>query len=259
MKKIVQYKLLAAFAIVAIFAACNKDVEYIAEPVSVSEDMAYIKVLHVAPNFTALTTLSDKVSVFYTAANGGYTKINGTTLAYDNMFPTANNTYSAIRSGLVPIRFSLGGVVLADSINFLSTSLTLRANKKYSYFMTDNVTSSAMFFEDDVPVLGQDQISFRFVHAILNDTAGKNVDLYSVKNAGNIYENVGATAATGFEKKPYYTNDTLIVRRSGTNFELARINGLSTVPGRSYSLVYRGNGKVTTSTAKPRGLVVYGH
>ena len=110
-----------------------------------------------------------------------------------------------------------------------------------------------------MPVLGQYQIGLRFVHAILNDTAGKTVDLYSVKNAANIYENVGATAATGFEKKPQYSNDTLIVRRAGTNFELARINGLSTLPGRSYSLVYRGNGKVTTSTAKPRGLVVYGH
>ena len=259
MKKIAQYKFLAAFALVALLAACNKDVEFVAEPVMVKEDMAYLKVIHVAPNFTTLTTLADKVSVFYTAENGMYTKINGTTLAYDNMFPTVTTAYVAINSGLIPIRFSIGGVVLADSINFYKTSLTILPGKKYSYFMTDNVTSSAMFFEDDVPVLGQDQISFRFVHTILNDTAGKNVDLYSVKNAGNIYENVGATAATGFEKKPYYTNDTLIVRRAGTSFELARINGLATVPGRSYSLVYRGNGKVTTSTAKPRGLVVYGH
>jgi hypothetical protein len=259
MKKIVQYKFLAAFALVALLAACNKNVEYLAEPVKVNEDMAYLKVIHVAPNFTTLTTLTDKVSVFYTAKNGMYTKINGTTLAYDNMFPTTTTAYAAIISGLVPVRFSIGGVVLADSINFYKTSLTLRPGKKYSYFITDNVTSSAMFFEDDVPVLGQDQIGLRFVHTILNDTAGKTVDLYSVKNAANIYENVGATAATGFEKKPQYSNDTLIVRRAGTNFELARINGLTTIPGRSYSLVYRGNGKVTTSTAKPRGLVVYGH
>lgn len=259
MKKIVQYKFLAAFAIVALLAACNKDVEYLAEPVMVKEGMSYLKVIHVAPNFTTLTTLADKISVFYTAENGMYTKINGTTLAYDNMFPTNVNAYVAINAGLIPIRFSLGGVVLADSINFYKTSLTLLQGKKYSYFITDNVTSSAMFFEDDVPVLGQDQLGFRFVHTILNDTAGKNVDVYSVKNAANIYENVGATMATGFEKKPYYTNDTIIVRRAGTSFELARINGLATVPGRSYSLVYRGNGKVTTSTAKPRGLVVYGH
>ena len=42
MKKIVQYKFLAAFALVALLAACNKNVEYLAEPVKVKEDMAYI-------------------------------------------------------------------------------------------------------------------------------------------------------------------------------------------------------------------------
>lgn len=259
MKKIVQNKFIAACLAIAVFAACNKDVEYLAAPLTVSEEMSYVKVIHVAPNFTTLTTLADKVNVLYTTANGMYEKINGTTLAYDNMFPTATNTYVAINSGLIPVRFSIGGVVLADSINFYKTSLTLRPGKKYSYFMTDNVTSSAMFFEDDVPVLTQDQLGIRFVHAILNDTAGKTVDLYSVKNAANLYENVSPTMATGFAQKPFFTNDTLIVRRSGSNFELARINGLTTVRGRSYTVVYRGNGGVTTSTAKPRGLVTYGH
>ena len=40
---------------------------------------------------------------------------------------------------------------------------------------------------------------------------------------------------------------------------LATFNGVTFTPGRNYTLVYKGNGAVTTSTAKPRSLFIYGH
>lgn len=259
MRKILQHKFLTAAVLLVFLSACSKKVEYIAEPNS-ADGKAYIKLLHVAPNFTTLTGLTDKVSVFYTAPTGMYTKITGTTLAYDSYFPTTTNTYVALDPGTHTLRFSIGGVVLADSINFYNTQVQLEAGKKYSYFLTDNIKSNAMFLADNVPAVDTNSIALRFVHAILNDTAGKAVDVYSKRNNAVIFSSRNAATSSDFATFAYTSvSDTLVVRRAGTSFALATLNGFSSTKGRSYSIVYKGNGAVTTTTAKPRSLAVYGH
>jgi hypothetical protein len=117
-----------------------------------------------------------------------------------------------------------------------------------------------MFLQDDLLALGTTQIGMRFVHAIWNDTAAKNVDIFSVRNNATIFSGRSAGSASTFTPLNYFTtSDTLIVRRAGTTFALATLNSATFTPGRNYTLVYKGNGAVTTSTARPRSLFIYGH
>ena len=96
--------------------------------------------------------------------------------------------------------------------------------------------------------------------SVETNTAAKNIDIFSRRNNATIFSTRSAGSATTFIPLNYFTtSDTLIVRRAGTTFALATFNGATFTPGRNYTLVYKGNGAVTTSTAKPRSLLIYGH
>jgi hypothetical protein len=260
MKQILKYKLLAALTVVVLLAACNKDTTYLANPV-VNNNNAFVKIVHAAPNFsTAWGGIADAVNVFYTADNGMFTKINGTTLAYDKYYPTTTNPYFQIAPATQSLRFSVGGVLLADSINFYSTKVRVEAGNHYTYIITDSLKNGGMFLFDVMPTLDTKTYGLRLVHAITNDTAGKTIDVFSSRVQANIFSASAATTASGFISLPTSTlNDTLIIRRAGTTFELARVNGFGGVAGRSYTMIYRGNGAVAPSvtTGKPRGAIIY--
>jgi hypothetical protein len=185
-------------------------------------------------------------------------------LAYERYFPTTTNVYAAVTAGLKTIKFSLAAVSQKDSLELFLKQVQADAGKYYSFIITDSIKSAslskAMFLQDDILTLGSSQIGMRFVHAIWNDTAAKNVDIFSVRNNATIFSGRSAGSASTFTPLNYFTtNDTLIVRRAGTTFALASLNGVGFTPGRNYTLVYKGNGAVTTATAKPRSLLVYGH
>ena len=89
-----------------------------------------------------------------------------------------------------------------------------------------------MFLQDDLLSLGSTQIGMRFVHAIWNDTAAKNVDIFSVRNNATIFSGRSAGSASTFTPLNYFTtSDTLIVRRAGTTFALATLNSATFTPG----------------------------
>jgi hypothetical protein len=151
-----------------------------------------------------------------------------------------------------------------DSLELFLKQVQADAGKYYSFIITDSIKSAslskAMFLQDDLLTLGSTQIGMRFVHAIWNDTAAKNVDIFSVRNNATIFSGRSAGSASTFAPLNYFTtSDTLIVRRAGTSFALATLNSVAFTPGRNYTLVYKGNGAVTTTTAKPRSLLIYGH
>jgi hypothetical protein len=264
MKKSLQHIFFGSLVLVIGLVACNKDITYVAEPVS-SSSSAYIKFLHLSPSLATITGQADNVTLLnLDLKSNTYSKITGTPLAYERYFPTTTNAYAAITAGQQTIKFSLAAVSQKDSLELFLKKVQVDAGKYYSFIITDSVKSEslskAMFLQDDILTLGSSQIGMRFVHAIWNDTAAKNVDIFSVRNNATIFSGRSAGSASTFTPLNYFTtNDTLIVRRAGTTFALASLNGVGFTPGRNYTLVYKGNGAVTTATAKPRSLLVYGH
>jgi hypothetical protein len=264
MKKSLQHIFFGSLVLVIGLVACNKDITYVAEPVTSSSD-AYIKFLHLSPSLATITGQADNVTLLnLDLKSNTYSKITGTPLAYERYFPTTTNSYAAMTAGLNTIKFSLAAVNQKDSLELFLKKVQADAGKYYSFIITDSVKSEslskAMFLQDDILTLGSSQIGMRFVHAIWNDTAAKNVDIFSVRNNATIFSTRSAGSASTFTPLNYFTtNDTLIVRRAGTTFALASLNGVGFTPGRNYTLVYKGNGAVTTATAKPRSLFVYGH
>ena len=264
MKKSLQHIFFGTMILLVGLVACNKDISYVAEPVS-SNANAYIKFLHLAPSLATITGQADNITLLnLDLQTNTYNKLTGTPLAYEKYFPTTTNVYAAVPAGPQTIKFSLAAVIQKDSIELFTKKVQADAGKYYSFILTDSVksetNSKAMFLQDDLLTLGATQIGMRFVHAIWNDTAGKNVDIFSVRNNANIFSTRSAGTASTFTPLNYFTtSDTLIVRRAGTNFALATLNGATFTPGRNYTLVYKGNGAVTTSTLKPRSLFIYGH
>lgn len=264
MKKSLQHILLGSMVIILGLVACNKETTYLADPV-IANTNAFVKFLHVSPSLATITAQADNITVLrYDWKSMTYDKLTGTPLAYEKYFPTTTNAYTSMTSGPQTFKFSLAAINQKDSVELFLKTVQADAGKYYSFIITDSVKSSSisksMFLLDEVLALGSTQIGMRFVHAIWNDTAAKTVDLFSIRNNATIFAAKGAGSASAFIPLNYNTtSDTLIVRRAGTTFELARLNGVGFTPGRNYTLVYKGNGAVTLSTGKPRSLLIYGH
>jgi hypothetical protein len=128
--------------------------------------------------------------------------------------------------------------------------------------MTDSVLtateSKQIFLQDNFVLSDTTHFTIRLAHTILNDTIGKNIDVYSMRLGANMFSNVSPGTVTPFVSEPYnFISDTLIVRRAGSPFELARLSTVA-VPiarQRAYTLVYKGT-PVSTGT-KPRSLVFF--
>jgi hypothetical protein len=264
MKKSLQHILLGAFMLVIGLVACSKETEYLAEPVSTSTN-AFVKIVHEAPNLATITGQTDNITVSrFNWSTMIYDKLTGTPITYDKTFPTTTNVYLSMPSGPQTFKFSLAAVSQKDSAELFLKSFQTDPGKYYSFIVTDSVKASsaskAIFLQDDILPLDVSQIGLRFVHAIWNDTAASTVDIFSARNNRVIFSAKGAGSASTFTAFNYFTtSDTLIVRRAGTTNELARLNTFVPTPGRNYTVVYKGNGTVTSSTGKPRSLMVYGH
>lgn len=264
MKKSLQHILLGACMLVIGLVACNKDTEYLAQPV-ITGTNSFVKFVHEAPNLATITGQTDNITVSrFNWTTLIYDKLTGTPITYDKTFPTTTNVYLSMPSGPQTFKFSLAAVSQKDSAELFLKSFQTDPGKYYSVIMTDSVkaatASKAIFLQDDILPLDVSQIGLRFVHAIWNDTAASTVDIFSARNNRVIFSAKGAGSASTFSAFNYFTtSDTLIVRRAGTTNELARLNTFVPTPGRNYTVVYKGNGTVTSSTGKPRSLMVYGH
>lgn len=219
---------------------------------------AFIKIVHYAPAFRLATNNADSINLFL---NGK--KINGAFLTFGSMFPSISNLYAAVPSGMNSIKISTNGVLTPDSIGVVTLSKVLEAGKYYTLIMTDSIlnanSSKQIFTQDNFMISDTNTFTMRFVHAILNDSTGKNVDIYSTRRANNIFVNVSPGTVTDFTPILYnFVTDTLIVRRAGGTFELARLT-TATNPlarQRAYTLVYKGTPSTTTAP-KGRALITF--
>jgi hypothetical protein len=249
-----------AFAIGLIWS-CNKKVDLVA-PVSGVDGLAFLRVMHVSPNFRAIQNKPDSFNVYV-----GTNKVNGALFTYNSAFPAAtmnNNTYAGVPSGSQQIRFSLQGVNNIDSLTTISLQKDLEAGKYYTLFITDSLKNQqdpTKIWVNDINFLPTDttQYRIRFAHMILNDTAGKKVDVYSYRQAANIFSNISPGTVTDYLSIPatLFKLDTISIRRAGTSFELARSNNGSPYGKvRLYTILFKGNPGSTTGT-KARSAIVY--
>ena len=241
------------------FLSCEKDKSVVATYQPTGSN-AFLRVMHVSPNFRAVQHYADSFNV-YVGAN----KVNGTLFTYNSAFPAAAinvNTYASVPAGNQQIRLSLPGKSVTDSFTILTLSKTLESGKYYTFFITDSLTAQqnpTKIWAEDANFLSDDtmQYKIRFAHAILNDTAGKNVDVYSYRKGGNIFSNISPGTVTDFISLPAPTVlDTISIRRPGTGFELAKLTNVSIVKGRSYTILYKGSPGTTGSNVRARSVVV---
>jgi hypothetical protein len=226
---------------------------------------SYVRLVHAAPNFRAVLsnpsatpplTVKDSFNVY-----AGSAKLNNTIMTYGSIFPSTN-LYIGLPATNQVFRFVNPGVLNVDSLTVHSFVKSLDKGQRYSLIITDSIKSAnenmQMFIRDNFVQPVPSQFGIRFVHAVVNDTAGKTVDLYSAKLKGNMFTNVKIGSATSFQ---YYnvtgmTTDTLIVRRNGvTTWELARIpvtgGAAQTYSNqRVYTYVYRGDTRATGTKGK---------
>ena len=234
-----------------------------------TDGTALLKIINASPNFRSIYNAPDSFNVF---VNG--TKVTGFTpggsgnyiLTYGAQFPTVSSGYGyiSVPPGTDDIKLTLGGVINADSIPVATFTKTLLPNASYSFIITDSIKSprdsSQIFVQDVFTQPNPGFYNLRIIHAVLNDTAGKLIDIWSTRTNRNLAINLKPGAVTAFAQLPYnqLLTDTFYVRRSGTAINLAFLNSASFSNGRTYTLLYRGDGNLSTGT-KAKGLVTYVH
>ena len=254
MKKIISILILVCT--LGLLWSCEKELELVS-PVSATEGLAFLKIIDASPNFRQVFKGSDSFNVYVNGA-----KINGSQLSYNSIFPSNFNLYAAVPAGPQSIRITVNGRFNPDSITLASFNKTLTANSYYSFIITDEAMtaneSRQMFIQDKFALTDTNNYTLRFVNAVLNDPTA--VDVYSFRSSSNIFTNISPATATDFIKLPYsLLTDTISVRPTGTQTEIARINisngGTNDFRrGRPYTILYKGQ---FGNTAKPRSLLFY--
>jgi hypothetical protein len=244
-----------------VLAGCDKELQEDAPSQLMDETSnSQIRLVHISPNFAAISGQADAFNFIVSGA-----KVNSTAVAYGGMFPGQSTGYIGVTSGLHWFKLVRPGVNTVDSVTIHTFQKVLEPGQKYSYLVTDSFRSvnesRQMLLKDNFnnPVPGN--YAVRFVHAVLNDTAGKTVDVYSFKRKANIFTNVKIGDATGFIELGPAGNDTLSIRRPGVTTwgggvgELARLNAIPFASTRVYTVVYRG--MTATTATRPRGAIYY--
>jgi len=256
MKKYISIITIAVCCITMLIGSCSKKDDATA-PTTSPNGNAFIKISQFSPNFRQTFNNRDSFNIYVNNV-----KVNGTFLTYGSIYPSVTNLYAAVPAGPAAIKISIVGVNSLDSIVVSTINKTLTAGSYYSFIMTDSVLntneSKQIFLQDNFVRSDTSHFTVRFVHAILNDTTGKNVDVYSTRLASNVFSNISPGTVTPFIAEPYnLIADTLIVRRAGSAFELARLSTVATAINRerAYTLVYKGT-PLTTGT-KPRSLIFF--
>ncbi len=268
-KNISRIAIIVTVVMVGLYA-CTRDYA-LKSPTTSTAGGAYLRIVNAAPNFRNIYNKPDSFNVY---VNGnkitGFTPGGGYLMTYGTIFPTASSLvgYVSVPAGLQQIKLTLGGVVTGDSIPITNFTKIFQADTYYSFVITDSILSnrdsSQIFVQDVFTAPPSGYYNLRFMHAVWNDTAGKNIDVFSTRNNRNIFINVKPGTITSFGAYPYNPSltDTFFVRRAG-NPGIALdtlINTSLFTNQRSYTLYYRGDGNTNYNTnPKRRHMATYIH
>lgn len=259
MKKYISSAIVSVF-VFAVFNSCKQDTSHVIANSNLYQ--AYLKVIHASPGFTKVFNAPDNFNVIVGGITGQRLV---SAFTYGSAFPASTfnlDTYAAVPSGSQDIRLVLKGAVNIDSITVATIPQNLAPGNYYTLVITDSITTtptySKIFTQDIFAVPTAGTYFLRFIDAVMNDTVGKKVDVYSFRAKANIFSSISPGGVTSFNSIAWNSvSDSFSIRRSGTTFELARLNTVSfTNNQRVYTLLYRGDGTLTTGT-KARGALVY--
>jgi len=286
MKKYILITLFLAGTIVAALS-CKKSFT-VRNPYQLADaNMAYLKIVHASPNFGTIWGKPDSFNIFINGA-----KVNGTFLSYNGVFPTAvyqaspgiANTYFAVQPGAVQIKLTVPGTgANTDSLAIMSVTKNLVGGKLYSYILTDSIKavrdSAQMFVQDNFTSALPGYVNLRFAHAVLNDTAGTTVDVFSYARNTTIFTKIKPDSVTSFQLLGFNIQslDTFYATRTPATSStplsgrtiLAKMiftgNAILSNPSapaqgaanlRTFTLYYKGDGNLTSGT-RARALTSY--
>jgi hypothetical protein len=165
---------------------------------------------------------------------------SGVALAAGSTFPS-NVGYSAIDPGSTAVNIvDTLKTATQPQINF---NYNFELGKYYSIFTYDTVTAIKFKVVEDVITIPSDtSANIRFANMAYSRTAIPNVDLFSQTLNRNIFTNVPVGGVTDFTSFPTRYTDTLFVRHTGTQTNIATTAVFSLSPDvkRSYTVVFRG-------------------
>lgn len=253
---------------VSCYYSCKRDYT-MKSPVYTTEGKSYIKIIDASPNFRKIFNQPDSFNVLI---NGnkitGYTPGSAVFMTYSTIFPTAASSYgyAAIDPGTSVVKLSLG-ISNPDSVQIATFTKTFLPDKYYTFMITDTMgstrDSAKKFISDVYSPVPVGYYNLRFIHAVLNDTAGKAIDIWSTRANRYVWTNIKPDSITSFSQWAYnpILNDTFIVRRTGTPaIILDTLSAASFSNQRTYTLFYRGDGTIGLNTnLKRRHLATYVH
>ncbi len=267
MKKITLY--ISLFLAAAItFVACRKDAtDWNAAYDASTDATAYFRVVHASPFFRQQFNAPDSFNVYVNNI-----KVNSPFLTYGSIFPGTSTGfgYIAVPPGLQQVRISVNGFASAspDSTQLINFTKVFTNGQYYTLFISDSLKfyPDAAFVPDVYTKPLNGNVNIRFMHGVLNDTAGKTVDIYSYARNATVFSNIKPGQVTAFNSLGFNVGvaDTFYVTRNapaGTllanRIVLAKL-AFAPTNQRTYSLYFRGDANLTTGT-KARTLSSYLH
>ncbi len=164
--------------------------------------------------------------------------INGATIAYGASFPANAYGFAVMGAGN---NFLIKDTLSTSTQAPISFQPNLEAGKNYTIFVYDTSTApKQLTVETNIVVPTDTTARLRFANLQYSVVARPAVDVFSVKRQSNIFTNISKAQVTDFIPYASASNDTLIVRETGTNVTVAQLNGINPTLKRSYTVVLRG-------------------
>ena len=164
--------------------------------------------------------------------------VNGATIAFGAAFPGTGYGFAVTGAETA---FRVRDTLASSTQVPMSFMQNLQAGKNYTIFLYDTSTAPKQItVETDLVIPTDTTARLRFANLAYSPTALPAVDVYSVKRKENIFTAVTKAGVTNFIPYASGSNDTLIVRYTGTTTMVAQLNGINPVKKRSYTVVLRG-------------------
>jgi hypothetical protein len=243
--------IIASLVISSLLAACEKTTKLLDENVKWTNvdtaNMAQVKIIHAFPSLTpALPGGSGPVmTVFANDKKLAGTTASSFSLAYNGTFP-ASTAYSVLTPGSVTFSFVMNRYNTAGNFapqagdTLFQSTQNLVAGKKYSLFLVDTTEHPGVLaVEDNWTIPAPTNYQLRYANLVANPD--DRYDVYSIRQVGNIFTNVGYRQVTNFINLPVpQISDTLIVRMAGTMTVIDSVKGFLPSPQRVYTAYSRG-------------------
>lgn len=174
-------------------------------------------------------------------------RLNGTPISMGGVFPGSASVtaFSVIDPGSRIVK------IYDSAINTtqppVSTTQNFLGGQYYTIFSYDTTNAVKALITNDVFNIPSDTTSnIRFVNLIYSSAAIPNIDLYSRRKGANIATNISRLGVSAFVPHLTGLSDTLDVRPTGTQTNLASFNAFTFNARRVYTVVFRGRYESTT-------------